>query len=224
MEKLIAFVRLDLLSVKPYLTAKNMLLFLGIAVIIVLSSGTPASAIALLMMYGSLYTTYPFATGDNDGIDALYATLSVKRSTVVFGRYSFAFITNLASGLFALVVSFLLATVLRRSFDFQEALAIALGAFVGFSLIQAIQYPVYFRLGYMKATFYTYLPYVTFALLGAGVNVLVKNEHTLDRLKGIVQWMDANSVITAIMAVCIWLALILISCRLSLRYYKQRDF
>ena len=50
MEKLIAFVRLDLLSVKPYLTAKNMLLFLGIAVIIVLSSGTPASAIALLMM------------------------------------------------------------------------------------------------------------------------------------------------------------------------------
>lgn len=224
MNKALSFIWLDYITVKPYLTLKNLIIFIVVALIMIINSGVSASAIGILMVYSALYVTYPFAVGEKNGIDALYTTLSIKRSTVVLGRYLFALVVDICSGLFAYILSFALLTVLQKDFNAWESLLITLVMFLVYSVLQAIQLPIFFKLGYTKAKFSAYLPFVGFPLVILVFTNFLKDTFSIEQVADFFEWFAANPLIAVLFGAIIWLGLMVISYQTSLAYYNKREF
>ncbi|MFT4143832.1 MAG: ABC-2 transporter permease [Mobilitalea sp.] len=224
MNKAFTFVRLDYFTVKPYLTLKNLIIFTIVAIIMMFNSNNSLSAIAILMVFAGLYVSYPFAVGEKNGIDALYITLSIQRSTVVVGRYLFALIINACAGLLAYVFAYLVSMVLNKDFNFVESFVTTLALFSIFSIIQAIQIPIYFKLGYAKAKFFAYLPFVGLPLVVIILTNYLKEKISLEQMNDIFVWMETNTFTAALIGVMIWLVIMLISLQTSLSFYNKREF
>lgn len=223
MIKAFKFVRLDFITVKPYLTLKNLIIFLIVPIILILSSDVDVSVISMFMVFAALYVSYPFAVGEKSGIDALYPTLSIGRGTVVLGRYLFALVFNLIAGIFACIYLFVVFTIMQRNFDVLESLVVALVSFIIFSIIQAIQLPIYFKLGYAKAKMLAYMPFIGFFVVIYAFSKLVSSSY-MNQIAAFINWVAANPVMAAVIGVIIWLGIMTASCRVSIALYKKRDF
>ena len=223
MSKILAFVKLDLITIKPYLTIKNLIVFTALAFIMVFSTGTSGSAIGILMVLGALYVSYPFAVGEKNGIDALYATLPLSRGTVVLGRYLFALLVNICAGLLAIILPLAVMLAMQKDINVREALIITSVVFIIFSVLQAFQLPIYFKLGYAKAKFATYVPFVGFPLVVLGFTTLLKNIGIAPPTF-ILEWFGANPAIAFLLGAAVWFAIMVVSYKLSLAFYRKRDF
>ncbi len=221
MSKTLSFIRLDFVTIKAYLTLKNIIIFIAVALIMLFTSGTAASAIAIIMVYAALYVSYPFAVGEQNGIDALYPTLSVRRDTVVLGRYVFTLLLDVFSGLAAYIFAFIVLTVMSKEFDPVGSFWITLGIFALYSVIQAIQLPIFFKLGYAKAKFMTFLPFIGFPL---SIFLSGKVLNNVPQIIDIIDWFTVNPAITACICTLIWLIVMVISIQVSTAFYKKRDF
>lgn len=227
MNKTLSFVRLDFITVKPYLTFKNLLIFIGVALIMLIVNNSAVGAIGLLMSFAALYASYPFAIGEKSNIDVLYATLSIKRNTVVLGRYLFALTFDIFTGLFTFAFSFAVLTVMQKSFDVNETLSAIPILFLIFSVIQAVQLPIYFKLGYTKAKFIAYLPFIVFPLVFITFsNVLAAyiDIFSLVWITGLLEWLSANLLITVLLVGVIWFAVMAASYKVSAAFYRKREF
>lgn len=224
MNNAISFIRLDFITIKPYLTIKNFIIFIVVAFIMINSSGTSASAIGILMMYSTLYVTYPFAVGEKNGIDGLYTTLSIKRNTVVLGRYLFAFTISIFSGIFAYISTYIILTILQKNFNAWESFITTIIMFLVYSTLQAIQLPIFFKLGYTKAKFLAYLPFIGLPLAALLFVNSLKNKIPLEKVTSFFEWFVANPPFAIIFGAIIWFIIMFISYQISLSYYKRRDF
>lgn len=231
MNKLQSFVRLDFMTVKPYLTVKNLLLFAATALILTAMYSDISSGMGVGMLIGTLLVGYPFAAGEKCNLDALYPTLSVGRKTVVLGRYVFSLVFNLCAVLFsiALAAAAMLAVhAFGWGFGTEPGTGNPLDAALVLSavmiVIQAIQLPMYFRLGYTKARTLAIVPfaammagYLAFAVTSSGLLEL----GTADAL-ALAKLLETGLVIPA--AVAAVLLIVTISYLLSLRFYRKREF
>lgn len=224
MNKAFTFVRLDYFTVKPYLTLKNLIIFTIISIIMMFNSDNSLSAIAILMVFAGLYVSYPFAVGEKNGIDALYTTLSIQRSTVVVGRYLFALIINICAGILAYTFTYLVSMMLNKDFNFLESFVTTLALFSIFSIIQAIQIPIYFKLGYAKAKFFAYLPFVGLPLIVIILTNYLKEKISLEQMNDAFVWIETNTFTAILIGVMIWLVIMLISLEVSLSSYNKREF
>ncbi len=222
MSRTLSFVKLDFITIKPYITVKNMIIFAAVALVMIITSGEGVTAIGMTMVFGTLYVSYPFAVGEKNGIDSLYATLSLTRRTVVFGRYLFALIVDLCAGLVSLLISFIILTAMQKEFNLQESLIVALVVFIIFSILQAFQLPLYFKLGYAKAKFAAYLPFVGFPLAIFLFTGMLRSK--TQSLAFILEWAAANTLISYLMGIAIWSVIMIISYHAALAFYKKRDF
>jgi hypothetical protein len=230
--KLIDFVRLDFITVKPYFTVKNLVIYAACALLLAVTSGNVASAIGVGMMLGTLFVGYPFALGEKCNIDTLYSTLALDRGSVVSGRYVFTLMVNLC----AVVFSAGLSTVgLFVAGVFKSAGALGTDAFwstlalsVVFIVVQAIQLPIYFRLGYTRARFVSLLP---FAFIMALASVLMamgrSGKYTsmiTDFFVSLVSGGGNGGSLMALSVVVSLCLIVLVSYGLSLAFYRKREF
>ena len=220
MNKILSFVRLDFITVKPYLTLRNLAIFVGVALIMIFTNNSGAAgATGVLMAFATLYASYPFIIGEKSNIDILYTTLSIKRNTVVSGRYIFALTLDLFAGLFTFLLSFILLVAMQKGFSAIESMAIILIFFLVFSIIQAVQLPLYFKLGYTKAKFLAYLPFIVLPLA-----IMAFSNAFGNVFLGLLEWLSANPLLTALVGAGIWLAIMAVSYKISLSFYRKRDF
>lgn len=221
MSKAIAFAKLDYITVKPYMTIKNLMIFIMVAVIMSITSGGSVSSIGIFMAMAAIFISYPFAICEKNGTDGLYAALAINRDTVVIGRYLFALSIDLLSAIISLVIAFVISAVMRTEFNAVESLSIVAAMLLVFSLVQAFQLPVFFRVGYMAGKLVTYLPFVFFPLV---VLVIVNyNSDSMFFMQSLFNWIDSNSVLAALVIFAVWLLLMTLSIKTSQSMYKKRD-
>jgi len=224
MNKALSFIRLDFITVKPYLTAKNLCIFVGVALIMLVVNNSAVGAIGLIMAFAALYASYPFAIGEKSNIDVLYTTLSIKRNTVVLGRYLFALTLDIFAGLSTFVLSFAVLEVMQQGIDVIETLVTIPILFLIFSVIQAVQLPIYFKLNYTKAKFLAYMPFVVLPLaIMAGARSFAGILSSA-QIKGVFERLAGSIPAAALVGGAIWLAIMAISYRISLLFYVKRDF
>ena len=72
MSEIIKFIKIDMLSVKPYLTLKNALIFIGLGVFYSMVTSNLMIIFGVALLFVSLLSTYPFLVGVKTGIDSLY--------------------------------------------------------------------------------------------------------------------------------------------------------
>lgn len=223
MLKILSCCRLDLITIKPYLTPKNLIIFAAISLFMAMNSGI-VSVVSFFMVFGVIYISYPFAVGEKNGIDVLYCTLPITRKSVVVGRYCYAIVINLVSLILGIVLAFVASLLLKKPFYPAEIIAVAAGSLFLFGLIESFQLPLYFKYGYTKARLMTYLPFFLIMV----ILFLSSQIAALGNLSGIidqsVHWIDSNPFLMLVIALLILIAIQVLSGLLSLKFYRNRDF
>lgn len=228
MSKLGAFVRLDFMTIKPYFTVKNLLIFAGIAVFLSAVNGTVDMSLGIGFMLGTLFISYPFTIGEKSNMDAFYITLSINRKTVVLGRYLFVMLLNFCCLAFSFVFAVFGVFGAKAVGVLQNGGGSALPIMLVFSgamiLVQAMQLPIYFRLGYAKAKFLSIVPFAVFMAGYFAFMSMAKENGVLAGLSASLANISNNGVLTAVIAVLALLVAEYASYCLSLLAYKKREF
>ena len=225
MSKLLAFMKLDFITVKPYLTAKHLLVMLGVALLMSINDTTNSIVLGFLMMFALLYSSYPFAVGEKNTIDALYMTLPLDTRSIVLGRYGFVLALNAAGCVVSFSLSFIMQTVMQRTFDPVETLFTILVLFAIYTIFQAFQLPVYFKLGYAKAKFIASLPLAIIPLvITLSLGAVFSDYEIKEMLTAALNWIVGNAALVSVTGITLWLLIMFSSYKLSLRFYSNREF
>jgi len=226
MNTLKSFVLLDFKSIKPYLTIANLLIYVAIALFITLVSGSASSGFGVGAMLGLLIIGYPFSIGEKCNLDALYITLALDRDTVVTGRYLFTFVFN-ACAIFACIILASAGSYIAQIINLESGGADSLGAFFLlaslFFIAQMVQLPIYFKLGYSKAKFLGIISMVAIVTLYSAVAAIVGatgfSGGAIGTFTSALNGMGVL-VCTALLLVVV----VIVTYRLSLRFYRKREF
>lgn len=222
-----SFVRLDFVTIKPYFTIKNLLIYACVAIFLTSTSGNISAGLGVGMMLGTMFISYPFALGENNNMDALYTTMAIKRKTVVTGRYLFAFVLDLCCIAFSFVFA-AVGLITSRQIHFEgnvdgiiQTIAVLAAVFI---LVQAIQLPIFFKFGYSKAKLFTLIPFCAIMVSYFIITGLSKKMLDLQNLIWFGDFISKNQVIVILAAIALLGILVYISYNLSLMFYKKREF
>lgn len=222
MDKIMKFVKLDFITIKPYMTLKNLLIYGGIIVVLAVANRTASMALMVVMWFSLIFSTYPFAVGDQNGIDALYMILGLERKLVVRGRYSFLILMDIMGVVLALVTYLVLALVLQEPFAWAEALTSIAAIILVLSFGQFFQYPIFFKNGYTKAKWLAYFPFV---LIGAASLLIINLGNAFPNMtENIVTFVEGNAGLSIIGLFVFWVLTFTISYRISCKVYEKREF
>lgn len=209
-------IRLDLLSIRPYLTPKNLLILIGLGLWYAFSTKSAAAVLGVCQMFAVLYASYPFMVGDKSGIDSLYRMFGIRAKSVVLGRYLSALLVQLACLLLGLSFS-LLGSAALKTFGSAGLLADALPLFLIGILLAAYQFPFFFKYGYAKAKTIMMALYLSIGLLAL----------LSARLKPIlvpaIAFFEPRRALFVISLLILVSALLAGSVLLSIRWYQKKD-
>jgi len=210
--------KLDLLSIKPYLTIKNLIILIGLGTLYGVLSKNPAFVLATVQMFAILFSGYPFMVGEESGIDPLYKLFSISSKDVVKGRYLLATV----SVIIMLVVGVIMAMLIGLAYPMQDLFYSLLLAAPCIGLISLIiifiEYPIYFKYGYKKGKTLTAVPMLLLAI-GA-----VCSTYFNETLKSILQFLVMSPFMAMAVICIIFIIIIGVSLQLSNKLYARRDF
>lgn len=221
MRKTLSFVGMELRSIKPHRTSIFILFVLALGMGFFFKSTDTLSSYLIMVLI--LLMSYPFSISEKNGLDTLYATLSINRKTVVKGRYSFALAAEVVCIALAILFSWIMSLFIEIKFDIAGALfSISLLSSV-FSLLVAIQFPVYFKYGYSKAKILALIP-LFIVFIGIIQLPLITKLFDIDFSWSSISFAVSDiSVFMYVVPVVVGLALLWLSCMLSSRLYAKRD-
>ena len=220
MNRTMSFVRLDFYALKPYKRSLLLLILIGLGMGAALRSLAVLSSI--FMVGQVLVMAYPFAIGEKNSTDTLYATLSLRRTSVVKGRYAFVVLVELIGILVILLAAAVYSMLFVVDMMMQELLAsICLLSFIA-SLTVAFQYPLYFKLGYTKAKIFTYIPLMLISVAIGVLPSLATEMPNID-LNALLELASRNPLLLYAAPVLLGWALLAVSCAVSCRVYGKRD-
>ena len=210
--------KLDLLSIKPYMTIKNFIILIGLGTLYGVLSKNPAFVLATVQMFAVLFSGYPFMVGEESGIDPLYKLFSISSKDVVKGRYLLATV----SVMIMLVVGVIMAMLIGLAYPMEDlfnSLLLAAPCIGMISLIIIfIEYPIYFKYGYKKGKTLTAVPML---LLAIGT---VCSTYFHESLQSILQFLVMNPFVAMGIICIIFFVIVVVSLKLSNRLYAKRDF
>ena len=214
----IKVLKLDLLSIKPYLTIKNLIILIGLGTLYGVLSKNPAFVLATVQMFAVLFSGYPFMVGEESGIDPLYKLFSISSKDVVKGRYLLATV----SVVIMLVVGVVMALLIGIAYPMEDLFYSLLLAAPCIGLISLIiifiEYPIYFKYGYKKGKTLTAVPMLLLAI-GA-----VCSTYFDESLKSILQFLVMNPFVAMGIICIIFFVIVVVSLKLSHKLYAKRDF
>jgi len=214
----IKVLKLDLLSIKPYLTIKNLIILIGLGTLYGVLSKNPAFVLATVQMFAVLFSGYPFMVGEESGIDPLYKLFRISSKDVVKGRYLLATV----SVVIMLVVGVVMALLIGLAYPMEDLFYSLLLAAPCIGLISLIiifiEYPIYFKYGYKKGKTLTAVPML---LLAIGT---VCSTYFNESLKSILQFLVMNPFIAMGIICTIFFVIVVVSLKLSHKSYAKRDF
>lgn len=223
MNKTLAFVRLDFLSIKQFSTYKQLGLYALVFLFIAFVLKDPYVLTGIVMVFGLFYAAYPFAAGERTEIDLLYCSLPLQKKQLVLGRYLFALLMNL----FSAAIAFLLSLGLHFfgfSVDFQTLGFTILACFLLYLFIETIQFPIYFRLSYTKARIATLLPLILLPCLFALGSTLFPQDILESTLYRILDFLSSHILLTIVLLFLFFFSIVSISISISYRLYQKREF
>ena len=222
MNKTIAFIKLDYQMIKSNLYS-NILVLLVMFFLIGYFFSQPYIFIGCLMLYSSFYTSYPCILGNKNEIKILYATLPLKKSSIVMGRYIFVLLLNIIMGMITFVAALILKSFLDKSFSWEKILFVVMICFAIVTILKAIQLPIYFKFTYKMAEKLVNLLYLPIFYLVSYIIVFF-NQVKKGKYKSVILWVQENKMIIIIFVVLLWLLFMFFSGFLSYKYYKKREY
>lgn len=211
-------VKLDILSIKPYMTLKNLMMlifFSALYTIITKRGDTVAFIISFMAM---MYTTYPFMVGEDSGIDNLYRISGIGPEDVVKGRYLYVFMISFIAAAVGTVLSVIISSAMGKPIGIYNSLGVFAISFMIVTFFAMIQLPLFFRLGYLKARSIVGITYFIVMIILVGFGSLIKGNLDL------VRSLNIKPVVFIIIALFLYIASGMISYVTALKSYRKREF
>ena len=210
--------KIDLISVRPYFTIKNLTILVGLGAFYGILSKSLVMVLATVQMFAIFFSGFPFLVGEESGIDPLYKLFGIDSKDVVRGRYLLA---TLFVGVM-LIIGMILALITTLIFPITDAYQILLLTAPVIGLVALfiifIEYPIYFKYGYKKGKTLATIPFLLIAV-GAVGSAFFGNQ-----LKMIVQLFIMNKLMGIIAALAAFAIVLYVSFKLSNKLYSRRDF
>ena len=226
MNKAVKFVIMDFISLKTEFAIKHMIMLVVLSILGFNNMGVYGIALSLVPLIGILIS-YPFAMG-YDGLDSLYASLSISRKTVVGGRYLFALFASAAAAIVYFLVGIAVAGILSSEINLLSYLAVLIGAFFVANVTNAISIPLMFKIGFKQArTIISLLPMGLMLAVMLLVNFQEGESHYI--VENVSYNMNASmfgagAFAPVVFGVAVCVLVFFGSYVLSLKFYQQRDF
>ncbi len=204
------FAKLDMLSFKPY---RKFLLLLPFAILVIFDDNRILATPSIVFIILTSLAPHLFASEDKNSMHRLYALLPVSKEDVVYGRYICCF--------FGALIYIILMTFIQcvcSEFTGFPILYTVYGMIICtglFLLATAIQFPVFFKLGFIKGRFVAPAPGLI--LLGT---IMVLRQFTGVYIMTELTFLSAlNSVFILIAGI----VAIVISVWVSVKLYQSRE-
>ncbi|WP_448233137.1 ABC-2 transporter permease [Microbacterium lacticum] len=208
------FVALDLRTLTPHL--KTIMLTIGALVILVAIPAATVPAVQMVIALGlvMMIPSHLFSVDERAGLDLLYGLLPIRRRTVVIGRYTTILLTVVISATVGTVAACAIATLKQLPV---EGIGVSTCYLVAAMLIlQAIQMPLFFTLGYAKARIINTLLLFATAIGFFGLLTVI--------MPGVVTETAAGQSLTAAVALTGGMVCFASSLMVSIRLYSNREF
>ena len=217
MKDIIKIIKLDTISIYPYLTIKNLLIIIILSIFYSFSAKSTTVIFGITQVFAVLFSSYPFLVGNESGIDSLYGILGIKRENVVYGRYIWSMLINIFGIVLGIIFGSIISIFLKTDFIVQ-ALVISPTIFFMSSIVILIQYPLFFKYGYAKAKTVMSMLIIGVAIIGLSVM------YFKETLIKVIEFVVSNILISIILFILLYLAINFLSIKLSVKYYKEREF
>lgn len=209
------FMRLDHLTVRHRDKGGYWVMLIMVGLMAVVFQNI-APIIGVLVFILQPFATSPFDEADMYNMDALYVMLNIKRRTVVMGRYIRNALLMLGGVILALAATGI-ALIVERIFEIDLSTHLALPMMTGMIFTQILgqlaQIPIFFKLGPRSITGWVQLPMV---ILFIGVGFLISFVG-VERLAELAPFIAAAGI-------AILIAGVILSFRLSVKFYTAREF
>ncbi|WP_311537303.1 ABC-2 transporter permease [uncultured Anaerococcus sp.] len=210
-------IKLDIISMKPYYTLKNLIIPLGIVLIYSYINKSPFVMLSMTLSFAVIFSTFPFLLGENSGIDGLYKIFSIDSKKVVIGRYILAGFIFIFANLIGFSIYIIISLIKNMPVGLDMSMLIGIN-FIIYSVIISFQYPMFFKYGYTKAKTFGYLPILIIGILGMVIGAFIKD------FGPILKFVEENESMIVIGLVILIVIFLTISIKLSINFYKKRDF
>ncbi|MDB0440070.1 hypothetical protein C4R89_11045 [Clostridioides difficile] len=209
----IKFTKLDIFTMKSYFNMNLILL-----AVIMLFSYMGSSTLTLYITcswFVALMISNIFAIEEKNNLSRLYGTLSIKLKDIVLGRYIFILLNFVLTVFLITILSIILLFFKSKSIDIQEIMLGISTSFLVFSAIVGVQIPIFFKMGYLKARFWSLIPYII-------VLTLVLMTSFIDKISFVIDFIMDNQVIFSILALVSSFIILVVSYKISFLLYKSR--
>lgn len=211
---------LDLKMLRPYLQKVPLLLAVGIVMDI--SMKTSSFVILYAAVLVITLSAYPFGSEEKSRLYLLQLSLPISRRAIVAGRYLQAAAIALAFALIAFPLSFVSALLAGSSFQAVETMLIALGGGLFSLIIVSLQFPFYYRMGFMKARYIVNLPLFLIFLLVPQIKA-VQSSLQSGTLGQMLLTLSQRPALALCALMLLVIALGFFSFLLSYRFFKNKD-
>ena len=124
-------------------------------------TGSPLSVLGFTAAWlVLLVNTNLFAIQEKYGLERLYSSLSLDKKSVVLGRYISTTINYLFAFLVVVIIGVIMSFVQGRTNPVDGIIEGFCLSLLAFTLISAIQLPIYFGAGYTKGRILSMIPFV----------------------------------------------------------------
>lgn len=210
-------IKLDIISMKPYYTLKNLIILLGISLFYSFINKTPVVMLSMTLTFAVIFSSTPFLLGENSGIDALYKIFSIDSKKVVIGRYILAGLIFIVASLLGFSIYAIVSLIKNIPLDLDMLMYLGMN-FVLFGIIISFQYPMFFKSGYTKAKTFSFAPILIIAIIGMILGYFIKD------FGPIINFLLENQRMLIVGLFILVVLFLTISIILSIKFYKKRDF
>ncbi|MCC0633446.1 ABC-2 transporter permease [Clostridioides sp. ZZV15-6388] len=209
----IKFTKLDIFTMKSYFNMNLVLL-----PVIMLFSYMGSSTLTLYITcswFVALMISNVFAIEEKNNLSRLYGTLSIKLRDIVLGRYIFILLNFVLTVFIITILSIVVLFFKSKSIDIQEIILGISTSFLVFSAIVGVQIPIFFKMGYLKARFWSLIPYII-------VLTLVLMTSLIDKISFVIDFIIYNQGIFSILGLIASFIILVVSYKISFLLYKSR--
>ncbi len=194
--------------------------FYALAVVLSVVAKAPFLAVAITMVLTAPFIGTYFSLYEKNRLDRLYGSLPLGRSSVVVGRYAYAFVMMLANVAASLLLGLFLSLFVQDTATPFLTSVIVAGGFLYACLFFAFLLPLYFKVSFSKVYVFVNLPFYLVVIAGL---LLVKKTDILTSLQPTIKYFMDNPAMVWVVGIGIGLVLLGASLPLSIAFHKSRE-
>ena len=206
--------RLDYYTFKPMLAA-----FTGFIMIVFMLAGMTDSSVSALCLTASWYVAILsaniFSIQEKNGLERLYASLSLELRNIIKGRYIFIFCNYTLALILSFIIGIVTSVIQNRMIDYADVILGMCSSLFIFVMIVALQIPIYFRFGYTRAKVWGMIPFIFIM----GIMLI---DGYFDVFSNITTGVRKNEMVSNVACVVVSFLIVFISYHLSVRCYLKR--